>query len=161
MSLTLRSAVFVAAMVSALAPAVAVETLAAQEVGARRATSITSPEVAPDRRVIFRLRAPEAKKVTVSGDFGNDVDLRAGEDGIWSATIGPLDPEMYVYYFTVDGVRLTDPSNPQLKIGYVTSTTTSLLTVPADGARVLRRAGRASRRDSDAALPVPVEWDHP
>ena len=30
----------------------------------------------------FRLRAPEAKKVTVAGDFGNDVDLRAGEDGI-------------------------------------------------------------------------------
>ena len=39
---------------------------------------------------------------------------------------------MYVYYFTVDGVRLTDPSNPQVKIGYVTSTTTSLLTVPGD-----------------------------
>ena len=27
--------------------------------------------------------------------------------------------------FTADGVRLTDPSNPQLKIGYVTSTTTT------------------------------------
>ena len=39
---------------------------------------------------------------------------------------------MYVYYFTVDGVRFTDPSNPQVKIGYVTSTTTSLLTVPGD-----------------------------
>ncbi len=58
--------------------------------------------------------------------------MRKGDDGIWSATIGPLDPEMYVYYFTVDGVRLTDPSNPQVKIGYVTSTTTSLVTVPGD-----------------------------
>ena len=59
--------------------------------------------------------------------------MRKGADGIWSATVGPLDPEMYVYYFTVDSVRLTDPSNPQVKIGYVTSTTTSLLTVPGDG----------------------------
>jgi enterochelin esterase-like enzyme len=70
--------------------------------------------------------------VRVSGDFGNDAEMRRSDDGIWSVTIGALDPEMYVYYFTADGVRLTDPSNPQLKIGYVTTTTTSLLTVPAD-----------------------------
>jgi enterochelin esterase-like enzyme len=105
---------------------------AAQEVGARRGgTGITSPEVAADGRVTFRLKAPEATSVKVSGDFGADADLQKGQDGVWSVTIGPLEPEMYVYYFTVDGVRLLDPSNPQTKIGYVTSTTTSLLTVPA------------------------------
>jgi enterochelin esterase-like enzyme len=105
---------------------------AAQEIGARRAAGITSPEVAPDRRVTFRLPAPQAKTVTVSGDFGGDVQLTKGEGGLWSVTVGPLDPEMYVYYFTVDGVRLPDPNNPQVKIGYVTTTTTSLLTVPGD-----------------------------
>ena len=105
-------------------------TPAAQEAGARRGTGITSPEVASDRRVTFRLRAPEAKAVTVSGDFGSDTTMQKGDDGLWSVTVGPLDPEMYVYYFTVDGVRLLDPSNAQVKIGYVTSTTTSLLTVP-------------------------------
>ena len=108
-------------------------TAAAQEVGARRGgTGITSPEVGPDRRVMFRLRAPDAKAVTVAGDFGNDAAMRRSEDGVWSVTIGPLDPEVYVYYFTVDGVRLTDPNNAQVKIGYVTSTTTSLLTVAGD-----------------------------
>lgn len=109
-----------------------VGTARAQEAGARRGTGLTSPDVAADRRVTFRLRAPEAKAVTVSGDFGADAPMRKGDDGVWSGTIGPLDPEMYVYYFTVDGVRLTDPSNPQVKIGYVTSTTTSLLTVRGD-----------------------------
>jgi enterochelin esterase family protein len=105
----------------------------AQEVGARRGgTGITSPEVAQDGRVTFRLRAPEAKAVTVSGDIGGDVEMRRSADGVWSAAVGPLDPEMYVYYFTVDGVRLLDPSNPETKIGYVTSTTTSLFTVSAD-----------------------------
>ena len=109
---------------------------AAQEPGARRGDSaLVSPEVATDHRVTFRLRAPEAKSVTVSGDFGSDVELRKNADGIWSATVGPLEPEMYVYYFTIDGVRLTDPGNPQVKIGYVTSTTASLLTVPGDGPR--------------------------
>jgi len=123
----------VAGMAAALAATLAAGALTAQEPGARRGgTGITSPDVTPDRRVTFRLRAPEAKAVTVSGDFGGDAELRRGDDGIWSVTVGPLDPEMYVYYFSVDGVRLTDPSNAQVKIGYVTSTTTSLLTVPGD-----------------------------
>lgn len=104
---------------------------AAQEPGMRSgAPPLVSPEIAADRRVTFRLRAPEAKVVTASGDFGTDVELQKGSDSVWTATIGPLDPEMYVYFFTVDGVRLTDPSNPQMKIGYVTSTTTNLMTVP-------------------------------
>lgn len=105
---------------------------AGQEPGARRGSVVVSPEVAADRRVTFRLQAPAAKAVSVSGDFGSDVEMRKGDDGIWSASVGPLDPEMYVYFFTVDGVRLTDPANPQVKVGYVTTTTTSLLTVPGD-----------------------------
>jgi enterochelin esterase-like enzyme len=132
MPLPSRTAFILPALV-ALSLTWAVERCVAQEVGARRgAAAITSPEVAPDRRVTFRLRAPEARAVSVSGDFGTDTEMRKGEDGIWSVTIGPLTPEMYVYYFIVDGVRLTDPSNPQLKIGYVTSTTTSLVTVSGD-----------------------------
>jgi enterochelin esterase family protein len=116
----------------------------AQEVGARRGTDITSPEIASDRRVTFRLRAPEAKAVTVSGDFGSDTTMQKGEDGLWSVTIGPLDPEMYVYYFTVDGVRLIDPSNPQVKIGCDQHDDK-----PVDrprGQAVLRRAGRLMER---------------
>ena len=124
--------VLIAAMGAGLTVPLSAGTPAAQEAGARRGTGITSPEVASDRRVTFRLRAPEAKAVTVSGDFGSDTTMQKGEDGLWSVTVGPLDPEMYVYYFTVDGVRLLDPSNAQVKIGYVTSTTTSLLTVPGD-----------------------------
>jgi len=118
---------------AALAGTAAASAIAAQEPGARRGEpALVSPEVAADHRVTFRLKAPEAKAVTVSGDFGSDVEMRKSADGIWSASVGPLDPEMYVYFFMVDGVRLTDPSNPQLKIGYVTSTTTSLFTVPGD-----------------------------
>jgi enterochelin esterase-like enzyme len=133
----MRSALRQLLLASAAAIAVATPAVtsgAAQEPGARRSDpALTSPDVGADRRVTFRLRAPQAKAVSVSGDFGPDVEMAKNADGIWSATVGPLDPEMYVYYFTVDGVRLTDPSNPQVKIGYVTSTTTSLLTVPGDG----------------------------
>src|SRR5690606_24690425 len=99
--------------------------------GAGAAPAIVSPAVA-DGRVTFRLRAPSASTVTVSGDFGPDVALERDGDGVWSATVGPLKPDAYVYFFNVDGVRLPDPANPQVKIGYVTSTTTSLVTVPGD-----------------------------
>lgn len=126
-------AVAAVATISIVPPAV--EIAWTQEPGAGRrggGPGIASPEVGNDRRVTFRLRAPEAKTVTVSGDFGSDAPMRRAEDGVWTATVGPLAPEMYVYYFTVDGVRLTDPVNPQVKIGYVTSTTTNLVTVPGD-----------------------------
>jgi enterochelin esterase-like enzyme len=112
---------------------------AAQEVGMRPGgpaaaapPAIVSPLVA-DKKVTFRLRAPDARAVTVSGDFGKDVALAREADGIWTATVGPLKPDEYVYYFIVDGVRLTDPSNPRVKIGYIPSTTTSLVNVPGDG----------------------------
>ena len=102
MTLGLRAS-FITPAVAALSVALASATGAAQEVGARRGgTGVTSPEVAEDRRVTFRLRAPEARAVTVSGDFGNDVEMRRSADGIWTASVGPLDPEMYVYSFTVD-----------------------------------------------------------
>jgi enterochelin esterase-like enzyme len=132
MTLNTRASITAAALAAVLIVPVAEGTAAAQEVGARRGAGITSPEVGADRSVTFRLHAPEAKAVMVSGDFGRDAQLRKGEGGLWSVTVGPLDPEMYVYYFTVDGVRLTDPNNAQVKIGYVTTTTTSLLTVPGD-----------------------------
>src|SRR5689334_3435307 len=111
----------------------------AQEVGMRpggaatAATPAVASPVVGGGNVTFRLRAPDAKAVTVSGDFGPDVALSRDAEGVWSATVGPLKPDVYVYYFIVDGVRLPDPVNPQLKIGYVPSTTTSIVNVPGDG----------------------------
>jgi enterochelin esterase-like enzyme len=95
------------------------------------APGIISPEVAKDGRVTFRLQAAMASSVAVSGDFGPNAAMKKGENGVWSVTVGPLNPEEYVYYYLVDSVRILDPNNPQVKIGYVTSTTTNLLSVPA------------------------------
>jgi enterochelin esterase-like enzyme len=103
----------------------------AQIEGGRGGTGLISPEVASDGQVTFRLKAPKASSVTLTGDFGPDKELKKINDSVWAVTVGPLAPEEYVYYFTVDGVRLVDPNNPRVKIGYVTSTTASLLNVPA------------------------------
>jgi len=39
------------------------------------------------------------------------VAMTKGDDGVWSATVGPLKPEYYVYVFVVDGVQAQDPRN--------------------------------------------------
>lgn len=80
---------------------------------------LNSPDVHDDHTVTFRLKAPNAKKVelpsgaihTALGLGREPLPFTKGEDGIWTLTIGPLQPDMYAYNLLVDGVQITDPSN--------------------------------------------------
>jgi enterochelin esterase-like enzyme len=77
-------------------------------------SGITSPEVLPDLRVVFRLRASRASEVSVTGEVlpSQVAGTMTREDsGIWSVTIGPLTPDIYGYSFSVDGVTISDPAN--------------------------------------------------
>lgn len=87
--------------------------------GGRGAPAPPGYTVNPDRTVTFRLRAPDATAVTVSGDFINmaTLTMTKADDGVWSATSAPLRPAIYDYTFNVNGVRATDPSNPLVKTG--------------------------------------------
>ena len=67
--------------------------------GVQGGNSIVSPEVSADGHVTFRLQAPKATSISVSGDFGTDANMMKGEDGVWSVTIGPLEPEEYIITF--------------------------------------------------------------
>ena len=74
--------------------------------------SLSSPEVQPDRRVVLRYFAPRARKVMLNAEFGWAVPLRKGSDGVWSTTVGPLEPDLYAYWFNVDdGAPVLDPAN--------------------------------------------------
>ena len=79
---------------------------------------IVSCEVKPDRTVTFRLNAPEATDVKVGGDFAQGAQqMTKGDNGIWSVTVGPLNPAIYSYTFRVNGVAVLDPANPAIKLG--------------------------------------------
>ena len=65
---------------------------------------IQSPEVHPDRSVTFRLRAPNAKEVTLDLEGAKGTPMQKDGEGVWSATTGPLEPHFYGYSFSVDGV---------------------------------------------------------
>ena len=77
--------------------------------------AIHSPEVLPDRRVTFRVKLPKAHEVKVQGDQHLEVTLTKGEDDLWSATVGPLEPSVYGYSLVVDGLSILDPGNPWFK----------------------------------------------
>jgi enterochelin esterase family protein len=81
--------------------------------GGRGAPAEPGYQVSPDRKVTFRLRAPEAAMVTVAGDFATGAQTMAkGPDGVWTFTTAPLRAAIYNYRFTVDGVATSDPNNP-------------------------------------------------
>ena len=53
--------------------------------------TVRSPEVAPDRMVTFRLLAPKATEVTLTGEFmKGSKNLQKDEGGLWTVTLGPI-----------------------------------------------------------------------
>jgi len=96
---------------------------------------IISPEVLPDHRITFRISAPKASDVVLRFSEGKPQShsLTKGENGVWSVTIGPVDPEIYTYSFLIDGVKAIDLANPMAKIGG--SIDASVVDVPGDPPR--------------------------
>ena len=78
---------------------------------------VVSPEVSPDHRIVFRILAPQAKTIGLrAGDIQGlpreGPAFSKDADGVWSATVGPVDPGAYRYVFMVYGVPTMDPRNP-------------------------------------------------
>src|SRR5665213_2736121 len=81
-----------------------------------RKPDVVSPEVKADGHVIFRLFAPNARAVTVNGiRHLPDQPMTRDDAGLWSATVGPLGPDVYSYTFSIDGAIVTDPHDRDIK----------------------------------------------
>jgi enterochelin esterase-like enzyme len=101
-----------------------------------------STEVLPDRRVTFRLCAPEATAAMVTSSdyapaiplgFGGPPGLAMTKDtsGLWSATTSaPFEAGTFRYNFRVDGVRVPDPQ--ATRFSHERVGTNSVLEVPGD-----------------------------
>src|SRR5687767_9142954 len=86
--------------------------------------TVVSPDVHPDRTVSFRLYAPKASEAAFFGDWmktGTSEKMTKGADGVWSVTVGPVRPGIYIYHFLVDGMTIADPVNPRVKLRARTS----------------------------------------
>ncbi|HDS07763.1 MAG TPA: hypothetical protein ENO05_09065 [Bacteroides sp.] len=82
-----------------------------------RFSRVRSPELQPDRTVTFNLFAPEASGIVLNGgwmEWGERLPMVKNDTGLWSVTVGPLEPEIYTYAFYADGVKLLDPANTSI-----------------------------------------------
>ncbi|GAB4034867.1 esterase family protein [Spirosoma gilvum] len=100
--------------------------------------SVISPEVRDDRTVTFRLKAPDAKQVMLTGgpillalSAKNPIPFKKDTDSLWTLTVGPIKPDIYVYKFVIDGVTVPDPNNTLT--GFNDQPGYSNLVVPGDG----------------------------
>ena len=83
--------------------------------------NVVSPEVNDTGMVTFRVKAPDAQQVLLSaptiaaglgtGSGAKPWPFTKAADGVWSLTIGPVPPNMYVYKLVIDGVTVPDPNN--------------------------------------------------
>lgn len=77
-----------------------------------RGPLVRSPQVNPDKTVVFRYSAPSAKDVKLSAQFEKGpVQMTKDANGTWSVTVGPVKPDIYPYNFIVDGIQVMDPNN--------------------------------------------------
>lgn len=78
--------------------------------GSLAAGQAAQNEVKLDRTVVLRHYAPSAKEVRVTGTYADGAKAMTKDaDGVWSATLGPLQPGVYKYALTVDGLRVLSP----------------------------------------------------
>lgn len=91
---------------------------APQPAAAPKPPMVTSPEVQGDRRIVFRLFAPQAQRVRLfRGDIPGKEShfaMTRGTEGVWETTVGPVPAGAFRYRFDVDGVTVMDPRNPKV-----------------------------------------------
>lgn len=84
--------------------------------------------VEKDGSITFRLFAPTAKAVSVVLGQRSPLEMKKTEDGLWVVKSEALKPNLYEYYFNVDGFRSIDTGTnspkPQRQVN------TSLILVP-------------------------------
>ena len=80
--------------------------------GTPAATNVRSskyPQIMPDGRAVFQIKAPDAQKVQL--DLVRKYDMSKNSDGIWSVTTDSLSEGIHYYSLIIDGLAVCDPSS--------------------------------------------------
>lgn len=73
-----------------------------------------SPFIGNDGSVVFKVKAPEADTVRLIIDSRLDTLMQRQSDGNWSLTLRDLKPDLYMYHYRIDGVKVLDDNNAQV-----------------------------------------------
>ena len=80
--------------------------------GSPASTNVRSanyPQVLPGNRVVFRVKAPEARQVQV--DLGRKYEMVKDAEGFWNVVTDSIGEGFHYYSLLIDGVALADPAS--------------------------------------------------
>jgi enterochelin esterase-like enzyme len=80
--------------------------------GSPAATNVRAakfPQVLPDNRVMFRVKAPDAQKVEI--DLGKKYAMTKEAEGFWSVTTDTISEGIHYYSLVIDGLAVADPAS--------------------------------------------------
>ena len=78
--------------------------------GTPAATNVRSskyPQIMPDGRAVFQIKAPDVQKMQL--DLVRKYDMVKSSDGIWSITTDSLSEGIHYYSLIIDGLAVCDP----------------------------------------------------
>ena len=78
------------------------------------APAVNSPDIARDGAVTFKVKATDADTVRLIIDSRLDTLMKHTGNETWSITLRDLEPDLYMYYFIVDGMKVLDNENAQV-----------------------------------------------
>ncbi|MFC5409244.1 alpha/beta hydrolase-fold protein [Larkinella bovis] len=80
--------------------------------GTPAATNVRSakyPQILPDKRVLFRVKAPNAQRVQI--DLGKKYEMVKDTSGFWTVTTDSISRGFHYYSLLIDGVAVVDPAS--------------------------------------------------
>ena len=70
---------------------------------------IQYPQILPDNRVVFRIKAPDAHKLVI--DLGKKYEMTKDTGGYWMLTTDPIGEGFHYYSLVIDGIAVVDPAS--------------------------------------------------
>ena len=72
---------------------------------------VNSPEIAKDGSVTFKVKAAHADTVRLIIDTRVDTLMKHTGNETWSITLRNLEPDLYMYHYIIDGMKVLDNEN--------------------------------------------------
>lgn len=138
--------------------------------GTPAATNIRNakyPQILPDNRVVFRVKAPEAQKVQI--DLGKKYDMVKDTSGFWMVTTDSISRGFHYYSLLIDGVAVADPASESfygmgrmasgIEIPYKEGGFYALKDVPHGDIRIKKYFSKASNSWREMYIYTPPGYD--
>lgn len=75
--------------------------------------TVNSPAIAKDGAVTFKVKAADADTVRLIIDTRVDTLMKRTGNETWSITLRDLEPDLYMYHYIIDGMKVLDNDNAQ------------------------------------------------